>query len=107
MSNLIIHRDQAYTPEEWERRQKRLDADREYRQRPEVKERNREHFRRWRDAHREEYRTYKREWMRRKRGTVPPKPIRIGALHAVMCPGGIHPPRKSCRPIPMYDRPLT
>jgi hypothetical protein len=68
MTDLIIVGDEAWLPEEWEARQRRLEKDRE-RQRtlrddPEVRARVNAKNREWKRRNRERIRAYNREWMR-------------------------------------------
>lgn len=103
---LITYKDQTYTPAEWARREKDLAWERAYNKRPEVRAKNREWHRKWVAANREHYLAYKREWARKKRAGIAPKPqpVRYGALHSISCTDRTwHPKRKRCQPIPIYD----
>jgi hypothetical protein len=51
-----------------------------------------------RERRRAQWRSYK---LRRK---LTEDVDRVGALHALSCPGGPHARRKSCEPIPVYRR---
>ena len=67
MTDFVVVGDVAYLPAEWERLERRRAQQREYRKRPEIRERQRLYMREWRRRNRERHNEYRREWMRRYR----------------------------------------
>lgn len=105
MSDLIIVGEEAWTAEEYEARQRRLEYDREYSRRPEVRERRRIQHQKWQAANREKVRAYNRDWMRRYRQSA----IVVGGLHSLACSGPTRDDGCVCPPfgkVKVYDRPM-
>ena len=96
----VVIGDEAYLPEDVELLERRRAQQREYQQRPEVKERKREQHRRWAILNADRRREYNREWMWRKRHGSVPRPV--AALHDLRCTGPTPSTGCRCKKIPMY-----
>jgi hypothetical protein len=113
MSDFIIVGEEAWLPDEWERRQERNRRRRErYASDPVYREREQDGYRRWREANAEHVRVYNREWMRRKRAAEyaarPPRPepvyVSRASLHGLRCTGPTYRTGCRCRKVILYER---
>ena len=108
--DLIIIGDEAWTPEEWARRNSRHTN-----LSPEKRERDRAYTRLYYARNREKLRAYKREWQREYRARLRAvRPLRVvkgappqlvGSLHSLACTGPTKATGCRCSKIRCYDKP--
>ena len=112
LMELVIRGDQAWTPAEYEARQRRLRGDRErYQRDPERRAKRRAQNREWAEKNRKRLRVYNREWMRRdrarKRGlaVIEARAVRVVAsLHSLRCLGPTKATGCMCRKVYVCER---
>ena len=98
---MIVYRDQAYTADEWEARNRRLAAQRNHRKvhSAEEKERRAAYAREWRARNPERWREIRRRYKRNAQRRV------VGSLHSLSCIGPTRVTGCVCDKIKMYNRP--
>ena len=97
---MIVYRDQAYTADEWEARNRRLSARRNAQgHSPDEKARRAAYAREWRARNPERWREIRRRYKRNALRRV------VGSLHSLSCIGPTRATGCVCDKIKMYNRP--